>query len=197
MNPERAGQSVDLVCIGASAGGVEALLALLSPLPARYRLPIAIVLHLPEDHDSVLPEVMGHHLSIPVQEARDKQQIADANVYLAPAGYHLLVEDDRSFSLNCDPPHNYSRPSIDLLFTSAVHAYGAKLAAFLLTGANEDGADGLADIARAGGITAVQDPRTARVTTMPETALKRYPQHAVMTLEKIQELLIELEKNHV
>lgn len=187
--------SVDMVCIGASAGGVEALMSLLGPLPANYRLPLVVVIHLPEDHDSVLIEVLQHHVAFPVQEACDKESIGHRGVYVAPPGYHLQVEDDRTFSLSCDPPVNYSRPSIDLLFGSASHALGPRLAGILLTGANEDGAQGLAAIARAGGATAVQDPATARVSTMPESALRIHPQHTVLSLDQIHQFLLELEKD--
>jgi two-component system chemotaxis response regulator CheB len=186
---------VDMVCIGASAGGVEALMSLLGPLPANYRLPLVVVVHLPEDHESVLTEVLQHHVAFPMQEACDKESIGHRGVYIAPPGYHLQVEDDRTFSLSCDPPVNYSRPSIDLMFSSASHAFGPSLAGVLLTGANEDGAEGLATIARAGGITAVQDPATARVTTMPESALRIYPQHTVLSLDQIHQFLLKLEKD--
>lgn len=187
---------VAAVCIGASAGGVEALLALLPSLPRGYRLPVAIVLHLPEDRDSVLAEVFQHHLELPVREARDKAPIEPGTVYFAPAGYHLLIERELCFSLSCDPPVNHSRPSIDLLFTSASVAWGPRLAAFLLTGANHDGAEGLAAVARAGGVTAVQDPATTRVSTMPEAALRLDPSHAILSLADIRQWLIELERHH-
>ena len=186
----------ELVCLGASAGGVEALLELLAPLPADFRLPIVIVLHLPEDRDSVLAEVFQHHMGRPVREARDKERIEPGVVYFAPAGYHLLVERDASFALSCDAPVNHSRPAIDLMFSSASQAFGPALCAVLLTGANFDGAEGLAEAARAGGITLVQDPRTARVATMPEAALRLFPLHTVLSLKDIRESLIQLDQRH-
>ena len=188
--------AVQAVCIGASAGGVEALLALLPGLPARYSLPVVVVLHLPEDRDSVLAEVFQHHLALKAREARDKEPIEAGTVYFAPSGYHLLVEREHCFSLSCDPPLNHSRPSIDLMFESAAQAWGAGTAALLLTGANEDGARGLAAVARAGGVTAVQNPSTARVATMPEAALRLDPSHACLDLSDLQKLLIELDRRH-
>ncbi|MBP7566535.1 MAG: chemotaxis protein CheB [Burkholderiaceae bacterium] len=187
---------VQAICIGASAGGVEALLTVLPGLRAGYRLPIVVVLHLPDDRDSVLAEVFQHHMALDVREARDKEPVGCGTVYFAPPGYHLLVEQDHSFSLSCDPAVNHSRPSIDLLFTSAADAWGPGLAALLLTGANEDGAEGLRAAARAGALTAVQAPAEARVSTMPEAALRLHPSHGQLTLAEIHQLLQDLERRH-
>lgn len=188
--------AVQAVCIGASAGGVEALLSLLPGLPAHYSLPVVVVLHLPDARDSALAEVFQHRLALKVREAGDKEPVAGGTVYFAPPGYHLLVEREHCFSLSCDPPLNHSRPAIDLLFESAAHAWGAGAAALLLTGANDDGAKGLAAVARAGGVTAVQSPATARVATMPEAALRLDPSHASLDLPDLQKLLIELDRRH-
>ncbi|RYF72094.1 MAG: chemotaxis protein CheB, partial [Comamonadaceae bacterium] len=104
---------VEAVVIGASAGGVEALITLLADLPAGWRLPIVAVLHLPEGHQSRLPDVFRHRLAIDVREAEDKSPVRPATLYFAAAGYHLSIELDRSFSLSCEPPLHYSRPAID------------------------------------------------------------------------------------
>ncbi len=187
---------IEAVCIGASAGGVDALLAVLGGMPASFKLPVVIVLHLPEGRDSVLADVFQHHLTQAVREARDKEVIERGTIYFAAPGYHLLIERDRSFSLSCDAPVNHSRPSIDLLFESAADAWGAALCALLLTGANNDGAQGLDTVARAGGLTAVQDPAEARIATMPEAALRLNPTHASLSLADIRELLIDMESQH-
>ncbi len=188
--------TIEAVVIGASAGGVDALMSLLHALPAGWRLPLVAVLHLPEQHESRLAEVFGHRLALPVREALDKDRIAPATLYFAAPGYHLSIERDRSFSLSCEPPLRWSRPSIDVLMGSAADAYGPALAGFLLTGANEDGADGLALIHRAGGLTAVQDPDEAQAPTMPRAALARHRPDHILTLRELRELLLQLDATH-
>jgi two-component system chemotaxis response regulator CheB len=186
---------VRAVVIGASAGGVEALLNLLSGLPAAFRLPLIAVIHLPPDRDSRLAEIFQHRLPISVREACDKEPIAPSTLYFAGSGYHLLVETDHSFALSCEAPVHYSRPSIDVLMESAADAYGAELAGILLTGANYDGAAGLSCIRRRGGITVVQDPAEAQVPTMPEAAIRRLQPSFILPLSGIRNLLLELDQH--
>lgn len=194
--PQFAGRRVEAVVLGASAGGIEALLALLHELPSPWRLPVVIVLHLPEAHESHLAEIFGERLHLPVREAADKMPLAAGHVYFAPPGYHLSIERDRRFSLSCEPPVHFSRPSIDVLMASAADAYGPALAGMLLTGANDDGAEGLQRIHLAGGLTAVQDPNEAQVSTMPEAAMAlRSPDH-VLPLRELRALLLQLESAH-
>ena len=187
---------VEAVVIGASAGGVHALLAVLSGLPANFLLPIIAVIHLPKGRSSRLAEVFQQRLAMSVQEAVDKQAIAPATLYFAGSGYHLSIELDRTFSLSCEDPVNYSRPSIDVLMASAADAYGARLAGVLLTGANVDGAAGLARIKQRGGMTVVQDPAEAQVATMPEAAIRKMKPNLILTLDGIRQLLVELDQNH-
>lgn len=187
---------IEAVVIGASAGGVDALMTLLPGLPPTFGLPIVVVLHLPEGRPSLLAHIFGLRLSIPVREAADKESIAPATVYFAPPGYHLSVESDRSFSLSCEAPVHFSRPSIDLLMESAADAYGPALAGILLTGANFDGAAGLAKIKQRGGFTVVQNPAQAQVATMPEAALRQHTPDLILDLEDIRSLLPQLEKLH-
>lgn len=188
--------SVEAVVIGASAGGVHALLALLSGLPTNFFLPIIAVLHLPKERSSRLAEVFQQRLAMSVREAADKQAIAPSTLYFAGSGYHLSIEVDRTFSLSCEDPVNYSRPSIDVLMESAADAYGARLAGVLLTGANVDGAAGLARIKQRGGMTVVQDPQEAQVATMPEAAIRKMKPNLILTLDGIRQLLVELDQNH-
>lgn len=187
-------QIIEAVVIGASAGGVQALLTLLSDLPSSFRLPIVALLHLPDDRDSELAEIFRHRLAIAVREAADKESIAPATLYFAGSGYHLSVEMDRSFSLSCEAPVHFSRPSIDVLMESAANAYGAGLAGILLTGANFDGAEGLAKIRQRGGLTVVQDPVEAQVRTMPEAAIRKRQPHLILTLGGIRRLLLQLDR---
>ena len=187
---------MEAVVIGASAGGVDALIALLGGLPAHWRLPLAVVVHLPEGHESRLAEVFSHRLPFAVQEAADKAPVAPGALYFAPSGYHLSIERDRRFSLSCEPPVLFSRPAIDLLMTSAADAYGPALVGVLLTGANEDGAQGLLRIRQAGGLTVVQDPAEALVATMPRAAIAAHAPDFVLPLREIRALLLQLDCAH-
>jgi two-component system chemotaxis response regulator CheB len=188
--------AVEAVVIGASAGGVHALLTLVSGLPGHFLLPIIAVLHLPKERDSRLADVFQQRLDMAVREAADKETIAPSTLYFAGSGYHLSIEADRTFSLSCEDPVNYSRPSIDVLMDSAADAYGPSLAGILLTGANFDGAAGLARIKQRGGLTAVQDPAEAQVATMPQAAIRKLKPNLILSLDGIRQLLIQLDQNH-
>jgi two-component system chemotaxis response regulator CheB len=165
-------RNIEAIVAGGSAGALEVLVSVLPALPAGFRIPVALVLHLLPDKPSYLAEVLASRCSLAVKEAEDKEPLAPATIYLAPPNYHLLIEKDRSFSLSIDEPVHFSRPAIDVLFETAADAYGHALAAVLFTGANEDGARGLARIKKLGGMTLVQAPETAFVRTMPEAALR-------------------------
>lgn len=190
--PAAFSRAASAVVIGASAGGVEALLQVLSGLPQDYPLPVIVVVHMADDRDSLLPEVFGYRLVLPVREAADKDSILPGTVYFAPSGYHLLVEQDFCFSLSCDPREHFSRPSIDVLMDSAADAWGPQLAAILLTGANEDGAAGMARVSQAGGLTVVQDPSEAQSPTMPRAAIKLHTPDFVLPLGGIKTLIAQL-----
>ncbi|MFJ4458208.1 chemotaxis protein CheB [Pseudomonas sp. NPDC089392] len=184
---------VRAVVIGASAGGVTALFTVLGALPAGFAIPVVCVLHLPDDRHSQLAEVLQRRLHRPVHEARDKEPLRAGQVYVAGPGYHLSVERDLTLSLSQEPPVHFSRPAIDYLFMSAADAYGAGLLGVLLTGANEDGAEGLAYIKHNGGRTVVQDPRDAQVALMPEAALALHQPDHILSLSGIEQLLAALE----
>lgn len=177
------------VAIGASAGGIDALFTLLDGLAPPMDAAVVVVLHLPPQHDSQLVQLFGHRTGVPVQEAQPRAPVRGGTVYVAPAGYHLLVEQDRTFSLSCDPPVLFSRPSIDVLFESCAEAYGPQLLGMILTGANEDGAAGLAAVKRQGGMAAVQDPAEAAHPTMPEAALQAAGPDFVLPLSGLRALL--------
>ena len=187
-----AARLIEAVVLGASAGGFEALLAILKGLPASYPMPLVAVLHLPDNHESKLAELFGYRLALQVREARDKEPLAPGVLYFAPSGYHLSIEDDRSFSLSCEERVSFARPSIDVLFASAADAYGKSLAGVLLTGANYDGAAGLAGMQVAGGLTIVQDPASAEVPTMPQAALRRMTPDLILPLAQIHSVLRKL-----
>lgn len=184
---------VRAVVIGASAGGVTALFTVLGALPTGFAIPVVCVLHLPDDRHSQLAEVLQRRLHRPVCEAQDKQPLHAGQIYVAGPGYHLSVEGDLTLSLSQEPPVHFSRPAIDYLFMSAADAYGAGLLGVLLTGANEDGAEGLAYIKQNGGRTVVQDPRDAQVALMPEAALALHQPDHILSLSGIEQLLAALE----
>jgi two-component system chemotaxis response regulator CheB len=142
MNSETGVATIEAIVIGASAGGVEALFNILGPLREGFVLPIIVVLHLPDERRSQLAEVFARRVALPVLEALDKTPVEPGTLYFAAPGYHLSVEQDRSFSLSQEDRVHHSRPAIDYLFESAADAYGPTLAAVLLTGANQDGARG-------------------------------------------------------
>jgi two-component system chemotaxis response regulator CheB len=194
MNEAAAVPSIEAIVIGASAGGVEALLTLLSPLREGFALPIIVVLHLPDERRSLLAEVFARRVSMPVREASDKTRIEAGTLYFATPGYHLSVEHDRSFSLSLEDRVHHSRPAIDYLFESAADAYGSSLAAVLLTGANRDGARGLSHVKGRGGMTIVQDPNEAQVATMPQAALDIHEPDHILPICGIGRLLVELER---
>ncbi|AZF10993.1 Protein-glutamate methylesterase [Pseudomonas sp. R2-37-08W] len=184
---------LEAIVVGASAGGVEALLSIFGGLPATFGLPIIAVLHLPDERRSQLAEVFARRLRIPVKEARDKESIEAGTLYFAGPGYHLSVEHDRSLSLSQEDRVHHSRPAIDFLFASAADTYGRGLLAILLTGANQDGARGLAHVKQSGGITVVQDPAEARIAVMPLAALALHTPDHILSLSQIGSLLASLE----
>ncbi len=188
-----AGRRTEAVVIGASAGGIQALLTIFPGLPARPAFPVVTVLHMPEHGDSRLAELFGQRLPLPVRQAEDKAALEDGVLYFAPPGYHLSIERERCFSLSQEEPVLFSRPAIDILMQSAADAYGARLAGILLTGASGDGAAGMAAIGQAGGLTAVQDPASADMGTMPATAIALRAPDLVLPLSGLRTLLTMLE----
>ena len=187
-------RKIEAIVIGTSAGGIKALLSLLGELPAPVPLPIIIVVHMPETRETRLAEVFQHHMAATVVIAADKDRIRPGQVYFAGPGYHLSIERDRSFSVSCEEPVHYSRPSIDVLMASAADAYGDSLTGILLTGASQDGAEGMLRIHEAGGLTVVQDPAEAEIAVMPKSALELFNPDFVLSLQEIQKLIFRLEQ---
>lgn len=186
------GGALEAVAIGASAGGVEAVGTLLESLPPGFPLALLVVIHIPAGNDGLLASVLARRCALPTREATDKEPVSGGNVYLAPPGYHLLVEPDKTLSLSVDEPVNFSRPSIDILFESAALAYRGALLGIVLTGANADGADGLVAIRACGGRAWVQSPDTAASSEMPASALKRAGADGVFGLDEMKIHLAEL-----
>ncbi len=182
---------VELIVVGASLGGFDALAALLGALPEDYPLPLAVVQHRSVDSEDLLPVLLQRMTRLPLAEVEDKQPILPGRVYIAPANYHLLVERNH-FALSVDDRVRFARPSIDVLFESAADAYRERLAAVLLSGSNDDGAHGIARVKARGGLAIVQDPASAESARMPAAAIAASPVDYVLPLAGIAQLLTEL-----
>lgn len=182
---------VTLIMIGASWGGLHALSALVNSLPKGFCVPIAIVQHRRRDAGTLLGQLLQDQSELVVTEVEDKEPIAEGHVYIAPADYHLLVDRDH-FTLSLEEPVRFSRPSIDVAFTSAADTCGRGVLGVVLTGANEDGAHGLQTIVARGGRAIVQDPEDAEVGVMPAAALRAVPSAEVLPLKDIGPRLGEL-----
>jgi two-component system chemotaxis response regulator CheB len=186
---EASARRFDAVLIGASAGGVEAVGGLLGALPRAFGATVIVVIHVPPTNDNLLVRVLAPRCALPVCEASDKEPAESGKVYVAPPGYHLLVEPERTFALSLDEPVNFSRPSLDVLFESAAHAYRDRLLGIVLTGANADGAEGLRVVRELGGAAWVQDPATAHASAMPSAAIERAGADHIMTLTELAHAL--------
>jgi two-component system chemotaxis response regulator CheB len=180
---------VEGIVIGGSAGAVEALDSLLPALPPGFPAAVFIVLHVPRGGPSILPEIFAAKCVLPVEEAEDKAPVRPGTVYFAPPDYHLLIEEGPCLALSVDDPVNFSRPSVDVLFESAADVYGRSLMGIILSGASSDGAEGLAAVHSAGGITVVQEPQSAAVPLMITSALQRCAADCVLPLAEIAVLL--------
>jgi two-component system chemotaxis response regulator CheB len=181
----------DVVVVGGSWGGMDAVGRLLVDLPENFPAPVVIVLHRGDGPVDLLSGILGRHCALRVCEADDKSELVGGQVHVAPPGYHLMIERG-SLALSTDAAVNYSRPSIDVSFETAAGSYGAGVVAVLLTGDNDDGAAGLAVVRRHGGVAIVQDPDTAERSTMPRAAVERSDPDAVLPLEEIGPLLVQL-----
>jgi two-component system chemotaxis response regulator CheB len=165
---------------------------LLEAIPRAFDAAILIVMHIPPSNGNLLVEVLQPHCPLALREAEDKDAIGAGTVYVAPAGYHLLVEPARTLALSVDEPVNFCRPSIDVLFESAAHAYGRGLLGIVLTGANADGAHGLEAIRAAGGQAWVQEPHTAAASEMPRSAIERAGADRILPLPRLAHELAQL-----
>ena len=182
----------DLIVIGASWGGLHAVGEILAALPEDTDAAVVIAQHRRADAvEGGLAGLLRHRTGLPVADVDDKAPIQRGRVYLAPPDYHLLIQNGY-FSLSKDAHVHYARPSIDVLFESAADAYGDRVIGVILTGANADGAQGLAEVKRRGGVAVVQDPGTAERREMPSAALAATAADAVLPLAEIGPFLYGL-----
>jgi two-component system chemotaxis response regulator CheB len=182
-----------VVAVGTSWGGLSALTKLLGALPADFKIPVVLVQHRSKDSERLLVQLLQDATDLKVCEIEDKDPLTPGTVHVAPANYHVLIEDGYA-SLTLDEPVRFSRPSIDVMFSSAADTYRSATIGVVLTGANEDGARGLAHIVKRGGLALVQDPKTAEIPIMPEAAIRAVPTVEVLPLETLAPRLIELSR---
>ena len=182
----------DIVAIGASAGGVEALLNIMSELPARFDAAVLVTLHLPEDYASGLDRFLSRSDSLPARFAEHGEKIEPRQIYLAPPRRHLLLGDDQRLELGHGPRENNARPAIDPMFRSIALCCGSRAIGVVLSGMLGDGAAGLLALKRSGGLTVVQEPSDAAFSEMPLNAVRRAPPDHIVTLAALPALLKKL-----
>lgn len=188
-NPGEVGY--DLVVVGTSWGGLDALRTLVSGLPETFKMAVTLVQHRHKDSDHLLRTLLQERSALEVCEVEDKMPLEQGRIYVAPPDYHTLVEPGH-FSLSTEAPVRFSRPSIDVTFHSAADSYGHRTVGIVLTGANADGSEGLRRISDRGGLAIIQDPATAESTLMPASAMKAVPRARVMTLVEMTKLIASL-----
>lgn len=184
----------DIVVLGGSSGGVEALLKIIPNLSPDFTVPFVIVVHQSRSSRSSLAQVLQSRTKLIVCEPEDKEKILPGHIYIATPDYHLMIEEDKTFSYAYSELVNYSRPSIDVLFETAAEAYGEKLIGVLITGGNADGAAGLKHIVEKGGLAIVEDPDTADTPAMPRAALKMSKVDFVLSIDELIKKLNSLTK---
>ncbi|PYO48721.1 MAG: chemotaxis protein CheB [Gemmatimonadetes bacterium] len=180
-----------VVAVGTSWGGLSAMRTLLGGLPEDFPIPIVIVQHRGKDTDQMLSRLLQEATALSVCEIEDKDVLEPGRVHVAPADYHVMLEPGFA-SLTIEEPVRFSRPSIDVMFDSAAATYGEHAVGVVLTGANEDGASGLAHIVGRGGRALIQDPKTAEVAIMPQAAIRAVPSAEVLPLARLAPRLVEL-----
>jgi len=186
-----AGVGYDIAVVGTSWGGLAALRTLIAGLPESFSMAMAIVQHRHKDSDHLLRTLLQERSALTVCEVEDKMPIEHGTVYVAPPDYHTLIEPGH-FSLSTEGPVRFSRPSIDVMFSSAADSYTHRTVGVVLTGANSDGAEGLRLISDRGGLALVQDPESAESPTMPRAAARAVPRARVLSLPEIVRFLCEL-----
>ena len=175
----------EVLAIGSSWGGIEALTVLVAALPADFPLAVFVVQHQHPHSRNVLATILGRSGMLPVSDIEDKDEMLPGHIYLAPANYHLLLERDNSFSLSLDAHVQFCRPSVDVSFASVAVALGSRAMCLVLTGANEDGAEGLRRIKAAGGYTMAQEPSDAVAPAMPRAAIATGCVDAILRVEQV------------
>jgi two-component system chemotaxis response regulator CheB len=181
-----------VVVIGASAGGVPALAVVLGALPREFPVPVAVVLHLSPDHPSVLADVLARFTTLDVKWAASGVRVRPGTVYVAPPDHHFVFRRDTLTGLRRSARVQHARPSVDRLFATAAHAFGARTLAVILTGNGHDGSDGVREVHRLGGVVIAQDAASSEYFSMPGTAIESGGVTFVCALDRIAPMLRHL-----
>jgi len=189
MEKDRIANRCHLLVVGGSAGSLDVIIQLLSGLRDDLPFPVVIVLHRRNDPDSMLSELFSAKTYHPVKEADEKEALLPGHIYIAPADYHLLIEKNKTLSLDFSEKVNYSRPSIDVTFETAAEAYGTGTVCLLLSGASSDGTDGLKAVKANGGTVIVQDPADAEVAYMPKQAIAGVTVDYIVNADQMAQLI--------
>lgn len=182
----------EALLIGGSAGSLDVLLHVLPDLEINLSFPIVVVLHRKPGKESMLTDLLATKTKLTVKEIDEKEVLQSGIIYIAPADYHLLIEKNKSFSLDASEKVNFSRPSIDVTFKSAAEVFGENLVCLLLSGANSDGSKGLQTTKENGGMTLIQEPETAIARFMPEHAQKNIKIDRILDPEEMAEYINQL-----
>ena len=186
----------DIIIIGGSAGSIEVIIYLLKSLPKTFLTPVVLVIHRIKNTTSNLAEILTKKTDMKkIIEPEDKEPIKPGRIYLAPQNYHLLVEEDHTFSLDYSEQVNFSRPSIDTSFENFADIYSKRTLAILLSGANKDGSVGLTAVIEKGGMAVVQSPKTARYPTMPNAAIELNNSVLILNPEQILHYILQYPNN--
>ncbi len=185
-------QNCEILIIGGSAGSLEVILKFLPKLRTDLHFAVVLVLHRKSGRDSMLVDLLKTRTGLDVKEIEEKETIEPAKVYVVPPNYHLLIENNRTFSLDASEKVNFSRPSIDVTFESASEVYGENLVCLLLSGANQDGTDGVIKVKSSGGRVYAQNPASANAPYMPENAIEKCRVDEVLDPAQMAELINQL-----
>lgn len=182
----------EIIVVGGSAGSYGPILDILEILPAMVSQALCFVIHRNPNYETRIESSLSQRLNKSIISVMDKTDIKKNHIYFAPPGYHLLVEPDHTFSLDTSDPVNYSRPSIDVLFETAAEIYQKNCTAILLSGANTDGTRGITKVIEYGGKAFIQNPKEAKISTMPECAIRLNPKAIVRSTSEILAYFVNL-----
>lgn len=186
---------IKYIIIVGSAGSFKIVVEILEAIPKKFPFAVILILHRLKHLKEGFTDALKLKSLLPVSEPLDKEEIIPGRVYIAPANYHLYIEPDKTFALSTEEVVNHSRPSIDVTLSSAAFSLKEKIAGIVLSGANNDGAAGLRDVANYGGTVVVQDPKDAAVSTMPEAALKISGTENILSSQEIIKFIVNLNSN--
>lgn len=178
-----------VLLLGGSAGSFKILFRIVKTLPPDFGKTVIIVIHRKKNFFSEIEKLFGDHSRMYLREICDKDAILNNTIYIAPANYHTLIENEKQFSLDVSESVWYSKPSIDVTFESAAETFKNHCTAILLSGANQDGAQGLLKLRKQGSLTIIQNPADAEMVDMPKAALNIDAAELILNVEEIYQLL--------